>query len=137
MAATRKDDRPLVEQMRETLGERLNEIEEEIGPRVAEADEIKTALAALSGVSRTRRASTGRRGRRGHRMAEFLACVEGEPGISVSDVARKMDVAPNYIYRIANKATDDGLVRKEGNGYHRTDKQVDNGASAEATPAAA
>ena len=72
--------------------------------------------------STTRRRSTNgrrRRGRRGGTRAEqALKVVRENPGITVSDAARKMNIKqPNYLYRVMNQLEADGAVKKTGKGY--------------------
>jgi DNA-binding IscR family transcriptional regulator len=44
--------------------------------------------------------------------------VEGEPGISAGQIAKKMRIAPNYMYRVMGELEKEGRVRKKGRGYH-------------------
>jgi hypothetical protein len=72
--------------------------------------------------STTRRRSTNgrrRRGRRGGTRAEqALKVVRENPGITVSELASKMNVKQkNYLYRVMNQLEGDGSVKKTGKGY--------------------
>jgi hypothetical protein len=72
--------------------------------------------------STTRRRSTNgrrRRGRRGGtRAAQALKVVRDNPGITVSEMAGKMNIKqPNYLYRVMNQLEGDGSVKKAGKGY--------------------
>jgi hypothetical protein len=72
--------------------------------------------------SATRRRSTNgrrRRGRRGGTRAEqALKVVRDNPGITVSEMAGKMNIKqPNYLYRVMNQLEGDGAVKKTGKGY--------------------
>jgi hypothetical protein len=72
--------------------------------------------------STTRRRSTNgrrRRGRRGGTRAEqALKVVRENPGITVSDAAKKMSIKqPNYLYRVMNQLEAEGAVAKTGKGY--------------------
>lgn len=72
--------------------------------------------------STTRRRSTNgrrRRGRRGGTRAEqALKVVRDNPGITVSQMAGKMNIKqPNYLYRVMNQLEGDGAVKKTGKGY--------------------
>ena len=71
--------------------------------------------------STTRRRSTNgrRRGRRGGtRAAQALKVVRDNPGITVSEMAGKMNIKqPNYLYRVMNQLEGDGAVKKTGKGY--------------------
>ncbi len=52
----------------------------------------------------------------GTRAAEALALVKksGSKGISIPDLALKMGIKPNYLYRVLPGLADDGLVEKRG-----------------------
>ena len=72
--------------------------------------------------SKTRRRSTNgrrRRSRRGGTRAEqALKVVRENPGISVTELASKMNVKQkNYLYRVMNQLEADGTVTKRGRGY--------------------
>jgi hypothetical protein len=109
----------LVEKTRESFEKRLQELREEIGPKQSEMTEIERVLAAMRG-SRSHTSRSGNpRGRKPQREQEFLRVVEQNPGIIVSDAAREMGIKQNYLYRVAAKALDGGLVHKDDDGgYH-------------------
>jgi len=72
--------------------------------------------------SKTRRRSTNgrrRRGRRGGtRSAQALKVVRENPGITVTELASKMNIKQkNYLYRVMNQLAADGAVKKQGRGY--------------------
>ena len=67
---------------------------------------------------------TGRRGRpkgTGTRGAEALALVRSKPGITIPEIAEQMGIKQNYLYRVLPGLADDGLVKKEGRGWHPKD----------------
>ena len=77
------------------------------------------ARAASTGTRRAK--GTGRRGRpkgSGTRGAEALALVKDSPGITIPELAAKMGIKQNYLYRVLPGLADDGLVRKDGRGWH-------------------
>lgn len=87
------------------------------GSRRASSARVKTA-------TRTRGAGTGRRGRpkgSGTRGAEALALVKGNPGITIPEIAEKMGIKQNYLYRVLPGLAEDGLVTKNGRGWHPKD----------------
>ena len=121
------------------LTEKLDELrarEAELAPLVAEHGRITAAIAALSGVppakasspARRRSASANgssrpakRRGRpkgSGSRGAEALALVKQHPGITIPDLAEKMGIKQNYLYRVLPGLAEQGLVAKDGRGWH-------------------
>jgi hypothetical protein len=118
----------------------------ELGPLVEEYRRLDAAAAALDGVTatgahassgssrrtagratttgRTRGASHGRRGRpkgSGTRGAEALALVNASPGITIPEIAEKMGIKQNYLYRVLPGLAEDGLVVKEGRGWKPRD----------------
>lgn len=118
------------------MTEFLESARREIEARLAELrDEVKrleTAAAALGGGRRGagrprssggRRASSNgrRRGRRaggGTRAAQALKLVQGNPGIAIGDLAKRMNITPNYLYRVMPQLEKEGKVRKQGKGWH-------------------
>jgi DNA-binding IscR family transcriptional regulator len=44
--------------------------------------------------------------------------VAANPGISASEVAKKMKIKPNYLYRVLGELEKEGKVRKDGRAYH-------------------
>jgi len=125
-----------LDEKRNEIGARLKELK----PLVEEYQRLEAAAAALDGVAPTnsvpasaRRSSTrapaasrrskgsGRRGRpkgSGTRGAEALALVRGKPGITIPEIADQMGIKQNYLYRVLPGLAEDGLVRKDGRGWH-------------------
>jgi CRP-like cAMP-binding protein len=119
----------------------------ELRPLVEEFHRLEAASAALEGVGGTtnsRRASaparrtrrratasasagtrtgtgTGRRGRprgSGTRSKQALELVRTRPGITIPEIAESIGIQQNYLYRVLPALQKDGLVRKEGRGWH-------------------
>jgi CRP-like cAMP-binding protein len=112
----------------------------ELRPLVDEFHRLEAASAALAGVPaatgnssasaparRTRRArraastGTGRRGRprgSGTRSKQALELVRSRPGITIPEIAQSIGIQQNYLYRVLPALQKDGLVRKEGRGWH-------------------
>src|SRR4051812_16526012 len=66
----------------------------------------------------------GRRGRprgTGTRSKEALELVRSRPGISIPEIAEAMGIKQNYLYRVLPQLQKDGLVRKEGRGWHASE----------------
>ena len=122
--------------MADFLTEQRNALEkrlEELRPLYDEYLNLERVRDALQGVtgrrpgrprgSTTRRRSTNgrrrRRGRRGGTRAEqALKAVRDNPGITVSELASKMNVKQkNYLYRVMNQLQADGAVTKSGRGF--------------------
>jgi DNA-binding IclR family transcriptional regulator len=44
--------------------------------------------------------------------------VKQRPGITIPEIAATMGMKQNYLYRVLPGLAQDGLVRKEGRGWH-------------------
>jgi hypothetical protein len=68
-----------------------------------------------------RKASGRRAGRRkgtGTRAAEALSFVQEQPGITIPELAAKMGIKQNYLYRVLPGLQQEGKVVKSGRGWH-------------------
>jgi|ERR1044071_392669 CRP-like cAMP-binding protein len=136
--------------MADFLDEKRREMQErlkELRPLVDEFHRLEAAISALDGVGsdaalaparpRRSRASTsgastngssnGRRGRprgSGTRGKQALELVKGNPGITIPEIAQKMGIQQNYLYRVLPGLQKDGLIRKEGRGWHSMDEEA-------------
>jgi CRP-like cAMP-binding protein len=131
--------------MADFLEEKKNEINarlKELRPLVDEYHRLEAAAAALDGLPangagagaaparrrRRRTAASGssesgtrRRGRprgSGTRSKQALELVRSRPGITIPEIAEAMGIQQNYLYRVLPALQKDGLVRKEGRGWH-------------------
>lgn len=117
------------------IDDRLRELKEEVA-------RLEAARSALTGGRRgpgrprsatrtrtqtTRRATTtarrrpGRprgRSRGGTRANQALELVRSSPGITIPQIAEKMGIEPNYLYRVMPRLATDGQVKREGQGWH-------------------
>jgi CRP-like cAMP-binding protein len=108
--------------------EHLDGARKDIETRLAQLrDEVRrleTAAAALGGTRRgprRRRGGGRRRGRprgSGTRAAQAAKLVRDNPGITIADLAKKMNIKPNYLYRVMPELQKDGKVRKRGREWH-------------------
>jgi CRP-like cAMP-binding protein len=116
----------------------LDEARDLVKKRLAELDDerkrLERALAELGGKATGRtgrgpgrprgsgtKAAAGpkkRRRRRGTRADQAVALVEGDPGISASDIAKQMKIKPNYLYRVLGDLEKEGRVSKKGRQYY-------------------
>ena len=70
------------------------------------------------GSTNTRRATGRKRGRRrSTRADQAVKHVQVNPGITASEIAKKMRIKPNYVYRVMGELQKQGKVRKKGKGY--------------------
>ncbi|TMK63516.1 MAG: winged helix-turn-helix domain-containing protein [Actinobacteria bacterium] len=116
-----KDLRPQVEEYLHL--EQVKEALEGVGkPRRGPGRPRGSTTRRRTSTSTARRRSTNgrrRRGRRGGtRAQQALKVVRDNPGITVSDLARKLNIKqPNYLYRVMNQLQAEGAVTKSGRGY--------------------
>jgi hypothetical protein len=119
----------------------VKEIDDRLRDLKEEVSRLEAARSALTGgrrgpgrpraSSRTRTQSTrsttttrrrpGRprgRSRSGTRANQALELVRGTPGITIPQIAEKMGIEPNYLYRVMPRLATDGQVRREGQGWH-------------------
>ena len=126
-----------LDEKRREISDRLRELQ----PLVDEYHRLQAAQSALEGVpaqqagrarprargasaGAARRAGSGRRGRprgSGTRSKEALELVRKSPGITIPEIAQQMGIKQNYLYRVLPGLQKDGLVRKEGRGWHAKD----------------
>jgi hypothetical protein len=129
-----------LDQKRNEIGGRLKELR----PLVEEYERLTAAAAALDGIpatalrsttparsrsrtatratppARKRGTSQRRRGRpkgSGTRGAEALALIKASPGITIPEIAEKMGIKQNYLYRVVPGLAEDGFVVKDGRGW--------------------
>ncbi|HWX86803.1 MAG TPA: hypothetical protein VNX67_01370 [Solirubrobacteraceae bacterium] len=79
-------------------------------PRKTEAAATATATTA------PRRA--GRRKGSGTRAAQALSFVTGQPGITIPELAAKMGIKQNYLYRVLPGLEQEKKIKKQGRGWH-------------------
>ena len=132
----------VVNTMADFLDEKKREIDarlKELRPLVDEFHRLEAAAAALDGVGGAGVAAPARRGRRRAapstapasgprrrgrprgsktRSKQALELVRTRPGISIPEIAEAMRIQQNYLYRVLPALQKDGLVRKDGRGWH-------------------
>jgi predicted HTH transcriptional regulator len=105
-----------VDQARTLLERRLRELEDE-------RKQVEAALAGLgtrarSAAGRTRAAAARGRRRGSKRADQAVRLIERNPGITVSELAKKMKLNhPNYLYRVLPGLEKDGRIKRQGKGY--------------------
>ena len=107
-----------VDQARTLLERRLRELNDE-------RKQVEAALAGLGrnsrrGPGRPRRSTATTRRRRGSTRADqAVRIIKQNPGISVSELGRKMKLNhPNYLYRVLPDLQKEGRIKRKGKGYH-------------------
>ena len=71
-----------------------------------------------SGRKTAARKKTTRRRRTGTRGDQALALIKQNPGITVSDIASRMGIRQNYLYRVTQELQKQRLVRRRNGGFH-------------------
>jgi hypothetical protein len=77
----------------------------------------KAAAAKAAGKPAAKRRA-GRRKGSGTRAAEALSFVQGQPGITIPELAAKMGIKQNYLYRVLPGLEQENKVEKKGRGWH-------------------
>lgn len=90
---------------------------EKLEPMKVEYDRLVALRARLTGGAARGKAPAARasggsapRARQGNRMEQFLGFVKAEPGISIPQLAVKMGIEANYLYRIRAQAEKQGKI---------------------------
>ena len=89
--------------------------------RAATATATRTTTAAKpkrKAARATGRRRAGRRKGSGTRAVEALALVKGQPGITIPELAAKMGIKQNYLYRVRPGLEKEGKVTKRGRGWY-------------------
>ncbi len=119
--------------MADYLSEARSALEEQLKSLRDQQRRVERALSELGaevrrGPGRPRGSRSGTRPRRGApkqrrsrkggtRREQALKHVKQNPGITVSDLASKMRIKPNYLYRVLGELSDEGAVKKQGKGF--------------------
>jgi hypothetical protein len=114
----------VLDNARQSIEQRLKELREE-------TRRLEGALAAIAGGrrrpgrprgSKARSSANGRRrGRRasgGTRSAQALKLVQSNPGITIGELAKRMKITPNYLYRVMPALQKEGKVSKRAKGWY-------------------
>jgi hypothetical protein len=89
-------------------------------PRGSAAKTRATAATSTKAAVKRKpaRRRAGRRKGSGTRAAEALKLVQGQPGITIPELAAKMGIKQNYLYRVLPGLESEGKVSKRGRGWH-------------------
>jgi hypothetical protein len=90
------------------------------GAKASVKASVKPAAPAPAGRKPGRPAGrrAGRRKGSGTRAAEALSFVQGQPGITIPELAAKMGIKQNYLYRVLPGLEQESKVEKQGRGWH-------------------
>ena len=116
------------------IDDRLRELKEEVSRLEAARSALtggrrgpgrpratRTTTRAQSTRRTTARRRPGRprgRSRSGTRANQALELVRSTPGITIPQIAEKMGIEPNYLYRVMPRLATDGQVKRDGQGWH-------------------
>ena len=78
----------------------------------------KAEAAATTTTAATPRRRAGRRKGSGTRAAQALSFVTGQPGITIPELAAKMGIKQNYLYRVLPGLEQEKKIKKQGRGWH-------------------
>jgi len=113
-----------LDQASSLLRDRMRELD-------AERKKLERALANLTGGRVGRRGPgrppgsgnagparpRSRRRRRNTRADQAVKLIKANPGIGAAEVAKKMRIKPNYLYRVLGDLQKEGRVKKSGRSY--------------------
>jgi hypothetical protein len=137
--------------MTDFLESKLKEIDTRISrlrPQVEEYQRLKNAADALANIPEPTISKPARRARRptttknnvpikqakssaqpagrpkgsGQRAAQAIALVTSQPGITIPELAAKMGIKQNYLYRVLPDLQQQGKVTRQEDGWHPTGK---------------
>jgi hypothetical protein len=79
------------------------------------------AKATREKVGRPAGRRAGRRKGNGQRGAEALSIIQGQPGITIPELAAKIGIKQNYFYRLLPPLEQAGRIFRQGRGWHPKD----------------
>lgn len=116
------------------MAEKTDALKKLVEERLSELDnerkELEDALRKLGGRVRrgpgrprktaSRRTGTKARRRRkgGTRSEQALKVVKASPGVTAGEVAKRLNIQPNYVYRVMGDLVKEKSVKKKGRGYY-------------------
>jgi len=86
-------------------------------PKPTTTDRTSSRLASCA-ASTTSVAKRAREPGTSTRAQQAVAKITEQPGITASELAKSMDVSPNYLYRVLPRLAKEAKVVKHGRGYH-------------------
>jgi sugar-specific transcriptional regulator TrmB len=112
-----------VDQAASLLKERITELESELANLQRALANLTDGRQGRRGPGRPRGSRKGsttrprRRRRGGTRADQAVKLIKANPGITASEIARKMKIQPNYMYRVLGDLQKEGRVKKSGRKY--------------------
>jgi hypothetical protein len=112
-----------VDQAATLLKERINELESELAKLQRALANLTDGRQGRRGPGRPRGSRAGtttrrrRRRRGGTRADQAVKLIQQNPGITAAEIARRMSIQPNYMYRVLGDLQKEGKVKKSGRSY--------------------
>jgi DNA invertase Pin-like site-specific DNA recombinase len=111
-----------VDQAASLLKDRIDELEGELSKLQRALANLTDGRQGRRGPGRprgsaTRSTPTRRRRRGGTRADQAVKLIKDNPGISASEIAKRMKIKPNYLYRVLGDLQKEGRVKKSGRKY--------------------
>src|SRR5213595_2666328 len=111
-----------VDQAATLLKERISELESELSKLQRALSSLTDGRQGRRGPGRPRGARAAaaparRRRRGGTRADQAVKLIKANPGITASEIAKRMRIKPNYLYRVLGELQKDGRVSKDGRKY--------------------
>jgi hypothetical protein len=114
-----------VDRATELLKGRIRELEGELSKLHRALSSLTDGREGRRGPGRPRRSTAARprtvarpRGRRRRTRADqAVRLIKANPGISAAEVAKRMRIKPNYLYRVLGELQKEGRVKKSGRAY--------------------
>ena len=75
-----------------------------------------TSTATSTGTATRRRRGRPPKGAK-TRADEALDLIKANPGISVGDIAKRMNIRQNYLYRVTGQLQKSGAIQRRGGGF--------------------
>jgi DNA invertase Pin-like site-specific DNA recombinase len=116
----------VLDEARQLITKRLAEIEEEKKRLEGAVSELGASRPRQRGRPPGRKAgATTKAGppkthkrRGGGRADQAVKEIEKKPGIGAAEIAKRMKIKPNYLYRVLGDLEKEGRVKKKGRAYH-------------------
>jgi sugar-specific transcriptional regulator TrmB len=112
-----------VDQAATLLKDRISELEGELAKLQRALSNLTDGRQGRRGPGRPRSSSTAstgtrrRRRRGGTRADQAVKLIRDNPGITASEIAKRMRIKPNYLYRVLGDLQKEGRVKKSGRAY--------------------
>jgi ribosome-binding protein aMBF1 (putative translation factor) len=112
-----------LDQARSLIEKRIKELEDEKAKLERSLAHLTDGGSGRRRPGRPRGSTTRRRGRkRGRKRAtrsdQAVKVVSENPGISASEIAKRLKIKPNYMYRVMGELQGERRVSKRGRGYY-------------------